>query len=130
MNLPLRAAPGVEQYAETAIESACDLAANAGPDAWSKTAADDALDAIDTLAEALSALGPDIAEALAPVRAATTDTRRLRVPVRTLSPILLAYSVPGGAGGSLVGAAAAVLAFPVAGGVWNVDAAEAVAEGA
>ncbi|WP_407698289.1 transposase [Streptomyces marianii] len=29
--------------------------------------------------------------------------------------ILLAYSVPGGAGGSLVGAAAAVLAFPVAG---------------
>ncbi|MFE3775397.1 hypothetical protein [Streptomyces sp. NPDC059122] len=52
------------------------------------------------------------------------------VLVRTLSPILLAYSVPGGAGGSLVGTAAAVLAFPVAGGVWNVDAAEAVAEGA
>ncbi|MET7718613.1 hypothetical protein [Streptomyces sp. NPDC005407] len=52
------------------------------------------------------------------------------VPVRTLSPILLAYSVPGRAGGSLVGTAAAVLAFPVAGGVWDVDAAEAVAEGA
>ncbi|GAA2353778.1 zinc finger domain-containing protein [Streptomyces violaceusniger] len=52
------------------------------------------------------------------------------VLVRTLSPILLAYSVPGGAGGSLVGTAAAVLAFPVAGGVWNVDAAEVVAEGA
>ena len=47
-----------------------------------------------------------------------------------LVTILLAYSVPGGAGGSLVGTAAAVLAFPVAGGVWNVDAAEAVAEGA
>ncbi|MFF3246443.1 hypothetical protein ACFYWY_22535 [Streptomyces sp. NPDC002870] len=44
--------------------------------------------------------------------------------------ILLAYSVPGSAGGSLVGTAAAVLAFPVAGGVWNVDAAEAMAEGA
>lgn len=52
------------------------------------------------------------------------------VPVRTLSLILLAYSVPGGAGSSLVGTAAAVLAIPVAGGVWNVDAAEAVAEGA
>ncbi|MFD3676883.1 hypothetical protein [Streptomyces sp. NPDC058613] len=44
--------------------------------------------------------------------------------------ILLAYSVPGAAGGSLIGTAATVLAFPVAGGVWNVDAAEAVAEGA
>ncbi|MFF4761801.1 hypothetical protein [Streptomyces sp. NPDC001292] len=33
-------------------------------------------------------------------------------------------------GSSLVGTAAAVLAIPVAGGVWNVDAAEAVAEGA
>ncbi|MFE2094207.1 hypothetical protein [Streptomyces sp. NPDC059460] len=44
--------------------------------------------------------------------------------------ILLAYSVPSGADGSLDRTAAAVLAFPVAGGVWNVDAAEAVAEGA
>ncbi|MFF4427124.1 hypothetical protein ACFY04_41370 [Streptomyces sp. NPDC001549] len=44
--------------------------------------------------------------------------------------ILLAYSVPGTAGGSLDRTAAAVLAFPVAGGVWDVDAAEAVAEGA
>jgi hypothetical protein len=44
--------------------------------------------------------------------------------------ILLACSVPGGAGGSLARTAAAVLAFPVAGGVWDVDAAEAVAEGA
>ncbi|MGW1708604.1 hypothetical protein ACWCP8_24525 [Streptomyces sp. NPDC002206] len=52
------------------------------------------------------------------------------VPVRTVSPILLAYSVPSGADGSLGRTAAAVLAFPVAGGVWNVDAAEALAEGA
>ncbi|MDX2939826.1 hypothetical protein [Streptomyces ipomoeae] len=77
MTLKLRATPGVEQYAETAIESACDLADTAGPDAWSKTVADDALDAIDILAGVLSALGPDVAKALAPVRAATTDTRRL-----------------------------------------------------
>ena len=64
-------------------------------------------------------------------RAEDKDSRTfLGVLVRILSPILPAYSVPGGAGGSLVGTAAAVLAFPVAGGVWNVDAAEAVAEGA
>lgn len=47
-----------------------------------------------------------------------------------LVTILLAYSVPSGAGGSLVERAATVLTLPVAGGVWNVDAAEAVAEGA
>lgn len=50
--------------------------------------------------------------------------------MRTLAPILLAYSVPSGAGGSLGRTVAAVLAFPVAGGVWDVDAAEAVADGA
>lgn len=63
-------------------------------------------------------------------RPAATAAHGRGVPVRTASPILLAYSVPGGAGGSLVGTAAAVLAFPAAGGVWNVDAAETVAEGA
>jgi hypothetical protein len=47
-----------------------------------------------------------------------------------LVTILLAYSVPGGDDGSLCGTAAAVLAFPVAGGVWHVDAAEAVADSA
>lgn len=56
---------------------------------------------------------------------AVLDHRRLR-----LVTIRLAYSVPGGAGGSLGRTAAAVLAFPVAGGVWDVDAAEAVTEGA
>ncbi|MEV1069964.1 hypothetical protein [Streptomyces sp. NPDC050263] len=68
--------PGVEHYAETAAESACHLADIAGPESWSPAAADDALDAIDTLAGALSALGPDIAATLAPVTAATTRARR------------------------------------------------------
>ncbi|MCT9004640.1 hypothetical protein [Streptomyces rhizosphaerihabitans] len=63
----------------------------------------------------------DAADLLAPVPAV--------VRVRTLSPILLAYSVPGGAGGSLAGAAAAVLAFPVEGGVGNVDVVETVTDG-
>ena len=52
------------------------------------------------------------------------------VLIDSIAKLLLAYSVPSGADGSLVGTAAAVLAFPVAGGVWNVDAAEAVAESA
>ncbi|MFI5476644.1 hypothetical protein ACIA6D_41520 [Streptomyces cacaoi] len=68
--------PGVEHYAETAAESACHLADTAGPESWSTAAADDALDAIDTLAAALSALGPDVAAALAPVTAATANARR------------------------------------------------------
>ncbi|WP_331753753.1 hypothetical protein [Streptomyces sp. NBC_00826] len=58
------------------------------------------------------------------------NAAQLGVPVRTLSPILLAYSVPGGAGGSLVGTAAAVLAFRSRVGCGNVYATEAVAEGA
>lgn len=63
-------------------------------------------------------------------RVPSTDAPGVGVLVRTVSPILLAYSVPSGADGSLVRTAAAALAFPVAGGVWNVNAAEAVAEGA
>ncbi|MEV5898366.1 hypothetical protein [Streptomyces sp. NPDC052127] len=64
--------PGVEHYAETAAESACHLADSTGPESWSSAAAGDAPDAIDTLAGALSALGPD----LAAVTAATTRARR------------------------------------------------------
>ncbi|MET9405795.1 hypothetical protein ABZX90_08420 [Streptomyces sp. NPDC002935] len=60
-----------------------------------------------------------------PPHVAAHDPRRLR-----LVTILLAYSVPGGASGSLAGAAAAVLAFPVEGGVGNVDVVEAVTDGA
>lgn len=76
MKLSPNAMPGVEQHAETAAESACHLADTTGPECWSPAAADDALDAIDTLAGALSALGPDLAAALAPVTAATAHARR------------------------------------------------------
>ena len=71
-----QARPGVEQRAEQAVESACHLADTAGPGAWNTAAAEDALDAIDTLAEALGTIGPEIAEALAAVAAATTQARR------------------------------------------------------
>ncbi|MEU9435044.1 hypothetical protein [Streptomyces sp. NPDC048252] len=76
MKLSPKAMPRVEHYAETAAESACHLADTAAPESWSPAAADDALDAIDTLAGALSALGPDLAAALAPVAAATANARR------------------------------------------------------
>jgi hypothetical protein len=72
-----RAAPGVEQHAEQVAESACHLADLAGPDGWSTAAAEDALDAIDTLTETLGSAGPELAQALAAVAAATGGARRL-----------------------------------------------------
>ncbi|MGW1014514.1 hypothetical protein ACWD4X_31295 [Streptomyces termitum] len=69
-----RAAPGVEQHAERAVEAACGLADAAGPGGWSTAAAEDALDAIDTLAEALSGADPELAQALAAVAATTART--------------------------------------------------------
>ncbi|EMF56512.1 hypothetical protein SBD_2074 [Streptomyces bottropensis ATCC 25435] len=55
---------------------ACHLADIAGPQSWNTQATEDVLEAIDTLAGALSVLGPDTAHALAPVLAATADARR------------------------------------------------------
>ncbi|MGW8730528.1 hypothetical protein ACWGNF_31380 [Streptomyces sp. NPDC055808] len=71
-----RAAPGVEQHAEQVAESACHLADLAGPDGWSTAAAEDVLDAIDTLTEALGSAGPELTHALAAVAASTGDARR------------------------------------------------------
>ncbi|MGW1252259.1 hypothetical protein [Streptomyces sp. NPDC002535] len=76
MELAERAAPGVEQYAELAAESACHLADAAGPGGWSAAAAEDVLDAIDTLTEALGGAGPELAQTLAAVAAATNGARR------------------------------------------------------
>ncbi|MFD4178198.1 hypothetical protein [Streptomyces anulatus] len=76
MELPDRAAPGVEQHAERAVETACHLADLAGPGDWSAAAAEDVLDAIDTLTESLGSAGPELAQALAAVAAATNSARR------------------------------------------------------
>ncbi|MFJ4745391.1 hypothetical protein [Streptomyces sp. NPDC088775] len=78
MELAERAAPGVEQHAELAAESACHLADAAGPGGWSAVAAEDVLDAIDTLTEALGGAGPELAQTLAAVAAATNSARRHR----------------------------------------------------
>ncbi|MCS0606012.1 hypothetical protein NX794_33110 [Streptomyces sp. LP11] len=71
-----RAAPGVERHAELAVETACQLADIARPDGWSAAAAEDVLDAVDTLTEALSGADPELAQALAAVAAATGSARR------------------------------------------------------
>jgi hypothetical protein len=76
MGLNEQAAPGVEQRAESVVVSACHLADVVTPTAWSAAAAEDALDAIDVLAAALSGISPETAGALAAVAAATADARR------------------------------------------------------
>ncbi|SFN95343.1 hypothetical protein SAMN04487980_10405 [Streptomyces sp. cf124] len=83
MTLPPNAAPGVERYVESAAESACHLADITGPGSWSAAAVDDVLDTIDALAGALSEqFGQEAAAALAPVKAATVEARRLLVPAK------------------------------------------------
>ncbi|MFD3381949.1 MULTISPECIES: hypothetical protein [unclassified Streptomyces] len=77
MELSSQAAPGVEKAAEHAVESACHLADTAGFTDWNVAAAEDALDAVDTLAGALAELGPETAQALGAVTAATAHVRRI-----------------------------------------------------
>ncbi|GAA2616332.1 hypothetical protein GCM10010304_82340 [Streptomyces roseoviolaceus] len=76
MELSAQAGPGVEKAAEQAVESACHLADLAGPNGWSTAAAEDVLDAIDTLTETLGGAGAELAQTLAVVAAATAEARR------------------------------------------------------
>ncbi|MFF8235090.1 hypothetical protein [Streptomyces caelestis] len=73
----------MEKAAEQAVESACHLADLAGPDGWSTAAAEDVLDAIDTLTDTLGSVGEDLAQDLAAVAAATADTRGVWVSLWT-----------------------------------------------
>jgi hypothetical protein len=76
MELSAQAGPGVEKAAEQTVESACHLADLAGPTGWSTVAAEDVLDAIDTLTETLGGADEELAQALAAVTAATAQARR------------------------------------------------------
>ncbi|MFJ8469679.1 hypothetical protein [Streptomyces swartbergensis] len=76
MELSAQAGPGVEKAAEQTVESACHLADLADPNGWSTAAAEDVLDAVDTLTETLGGAGEDLAQALAAVTAATVEARR------------------------------------------------------
>ncbi|MEU3978113.1 hypothetical protein [Streptomyces bacillaris] len=71
MELPDRAAPGVEALASAVADTACALADAAGPGRWNLAAAEDAVDAIDTLAAALADIDPEAARLLAAIPAAT-----------------------------------------------------------
>lgn len=90
----------MEKAAERTVESACHLADLAGPAGWSTVAAEDVLDAIDTLTETLGGADEELAQALAAVTAATTEARRrLGIAVND-SPLGRdgAASVPGARG--------------------------------
>ncbi|MFD5493382.1 hypothetical protein ACFWH4_10750 [Streptomyces sp. NPDC127091] len=74
------AGPGVEQRAAAVADAACELVDTVTPRAWSTGAVEDAADAIDMLAEALAAIDPEAARALAAVPAATAALRRRLAP--------------------------------------------------
>nr|WP_202462765.1 hypothetical protein [Streptomyces sp. SID8374] len=59
-----------------AVETACHLADIARPGGWSTAAAEDVLDAVDTLTEALGGADPELAQILVAVAAATGSARR------------------------------------------------------
>ncbi|MFJ8719656.1 hypothetical protein ACIRD9_42055 [Streptomyces violaceus] len=87
MELSAPAGPGVEKAAEQAVESACHLADVAGPAGWSTATAENVLDALDTLTEALDGAGAEIAQAPAVVAVATRDARRrLGIAVDSQAP--------------------------------------------
>lgn len=82
MELPTIAAPGVGLRADAAADAACHLydavapRSTDGPGGWSRTAAEDAAEAIETTAHALAHIGPGAELVLAPVHAALADLRR------------------------------------------------------
>ncbi|MFH7599655.1 hypothetical protein WDV06_31835 [Streptomyces racemochromogenes] len=79
--LPKIAAPGVGERADAAADAACHLYDavapwNGGPGGWSRTAAEDAAETIETTAHALARIHPRAEVILAPVHAALADLRR------------------------------------------------------
>ncbi|MFD7627023.1 hypothetical protein ACFV7Q_13485 [Streptomyces sp. NPDC059851] len=80
--LPTLAAPGVGERADAAADAACHLYDAVAPwssartGGWSRTAAEDAAETIETTAHALACLHPRAEVILAPVHAALADLRR------------------------------------------------------
>lgn len=81
MEMPTIAAPGVGERADAAADAACHLYdavapwGGAAPGGWSRTAAEDAAEAIETTAHALAHTHPRAEVVLAPVHAALADLR-------------------------------------------------------
>ncbi|MFJ6793388.1 hypothetical protein [Streptomyces sp. NPDC091268] len=80
MELPTLAPPGIGERADAVADAAChlyDAVAPWGPGGgWSRTAAEDAAEAIETAAHALAYAHPRAEVVLAPVHAALADLRR------------------------------------------------------
>ncbi|MFG3158117.1 hypothetical protein ACGF7W_39460 [Streptomyces sp. NPDC048219] len=74
------AGPGVEERAAAVADAVCELVDAVTPRAWSTGAVEDAIDAIDMLAEVLAAIDPETARILAAVPAATARLRHRLVP--------------------------------------------------
>ncbi|MEU9175633.1 hypothetical protein AB0C90_01965 [Streptomyces sp. NPDC048550] len=80
--LPTIAAPGIAERADAAADAACHLYdavapwSSAEPGGWSRTAVEDAAEAIETTAHALAYAHPRAEVILAPVHAALADLRR------------------------------------------------------
>ncbi|MCX4695162.1 hypothetical protein [Streptomyces sp. NBC_01408] len=82
MEMPTIAAPGVGERADAVADAACHLYdavapwGGAAPGGWSRIAAEDAAEAIETTAHALARTHPRAEVVLAPVHAALADLRR------------------------------------------------------
>ncbi|MFG2714673.1 hypothetical protein ACGFX2_29585 [Streptomyces goshikiensis] len=82
MELPTIAAPGVGERADAAADAACHLYDAVAPwrarepGGWSRTAAEDAAEVIETTAHALARVHPRAEVILAPVHVALADLRR------------------------------------------------------
>ncbi|MFE6691954.1 hypothetical protein ACFVFQ_36480 [Streptomyces sp. NPDC057743] len=70
----------VEEQAAAVADAVCELVDTVTPTTWSTGAVEDAADAIDMLTEALAAIDPEAARALAAVPAATAVLRRRLAP--------------------------------------------------
>ncbi|MFD9301404.1 hypothetical protein ACFWCB_01685 [Streptomyces sp. NPDC060048] len=82
MELPIIAAPGVGERADAVADAACHLYdaiapwGQAAPGGWSRSAAEDAAEAIETAAYALAHAHPRAEVILGPVHTALADLRR------------------------------------------------------
>ncbi|MEV7520132.1 hypothetical protein [Streptomyces sp. NPDC091371] len=76
MELPTIAAPGVGERADAVADAACHLYDTVVHGGWSRSAAEDAAEAIETTAHALAHIDPGAEVVLAPVHAALADLRR------------------------------------------------------
>lgn len=86
MELPTIAAPGVSERADAVADAACHLYDTVAPGGWSRSAAEDAAEAIETTAHALAHIDPGAEVVLAPVHAALADLRR-RLGLATADPL-------------------------------------------